>query len=125
VRLARKHTSGILRDLDGLVASAIEHLQQAWGIQDERLGRYKGYALNDTLAHDLCIRAVDAGVCPVSTLPKVLDHWRQPPYAAFEGRNLWSLFNGFTEALKGNLGLLPGRTTALHRLCDGVVGLAN
>jgi hypothetical protein len=125
VKIARKHTSGILRDLDGLVASAIDRLQQAWGIQDERLNRYKDYALNDTLAHDLCIRAVDAGVCPVSMLLRVLDHWREPPYSAFEDRNLWSLFNGFTEALKVNLGLLPARTTALHRLCDGVVGLAN
>jgi hypothetical protein len=43
----------------------------------------------------------------------------------FEQRNVWSLFNAFTEALKeGNLAELPKRTEALHGLLDNQVGLA-
>ena len=44
---------------------------------------------------------------------------------AFEGRNVWSLFNAFTESLKdGNLAELPKRTEALHGLLDTHVGLS-
>ena len=42
----------------------------------------------------------------------------------FEQRNVWSLFNSFTEALKdGSLAELPKRTEALHGLLDVHVGL--
>jgi len=46
---------------------------------------------------------------------------RQPD--TFQSRNVWSLFNAFTEALKGNLIELPRRTEALHGLLDTHVGL--
>ena len=61
---------------------------------------------------------------PVSTLPKVIEQWRAPAHPEFQPRNTWSLFNAFTEALKGNLPLLPRRTQALHGLMDAHVGLA-
>ncbi len=39
-------------------------------------------------------------------------------------RNVWSLFNAFTESLKdGNLAELPKRTEALHGLLDTHVGI--
>jgi hypothetical protein len=42
----------------------------------------------------------------------------------FGERNVWRLFNSFTEALKqGNLAELPNRTEALHGLLDVAVGL--
>jgi hypothetical protein len=41
-----------------------------------------------------------------------------------EGRTAWRLFNAFTEALKGNLDVLPRRTQALHDLLDTTCGLA-
>jgi len=40
----------------------------------------------------------------------------------FEARNVWSLFNAFTESLKD--GNLAERTEALHGLLDTHVGLA-
>ena len=54
----------------------------------------------------------------------MLHEWRVPGFDAFEARNVWSLFNSFTEALKeGNLAELPKRTEALHGLLDVHVGL--
>ncbi len=45
-------------------------------------------------------------------------------YKTVEERNVWSLFNAFTESLKeGNLAELPKRTEALHGLLDTHVGL--
>lgn len=124
IQLARKHTTYIDRDLPNLTERAIGQLVEQWHSQDTRLARYRETALNDAAAHDLMIRAVDVGVCPVSTLPKVVQEWREPEEEAFRPRNTWSLFNAFTEALKGNLPLLPKRTQALHGLMDSFVGLA-
>ena len=41
----------------------------------------------------------------------------------FKPRNAWSMFNAFTEVLKGNLNDLPKRTQALHGVMDGHCGL--
>ncbi len=124
VQLARKHTVYIERDLPQLTERAIGQLLEHWHNQDVRIARYRDATINDAAAHDLMVRAVDVGVVPVSTLPKVIQEWREPSHEDFRERNSWSLFNAFTEALKGNLPLLPRRTQALHGLMDAHVGLA-
>ena len=124
VELSRKHTRFIGRDLPLLTERAIGQLQERWHNQETRINRYREHVIADRDAHDLAVRAVDVGVCPVTLLPKVIEEWRQPGHEAFRPRTVWSLFNGFTEALKGNLALLPARTQALHGLMDGYVGLA-
>jgi len=91
--------------------------------QDTRLSTYKLADIDDRTAHDLVIRSCDVGVVPNRTIPEVLREWREPRHMEFEPRNAWSLFNAFTEALKGNLIELPRRTEALHGLLDSHVGL--
>ncbi|NDV61090.1 DUF932 domain-containing protein [Puniceicoccales bacterium CK1056] len=122
IKIARKHTTRILNDLDEMIDDAMLRLQDSWCIQHRRVERYKEFALNDVLAHDLMIRSVDRGVIPASKIPVVVDHWREPSHREFEPRNVWSLENAFTEALKGHLALLPARTGALHRLLDERTG---
>ena len=124
VKLSRKHTRFINRDLPFLTQQAIGQLQEKWHHQEQRIESYRGHRIDDRDAHDLMVRAVDVGVCPVTVLPKVVQEWRTPTHEVFRDRTVWSLFNGFTEALKGNLPMLPGRTQALHGLMDGFVGLA-
>ena len=70
------------------------------------------------------MRALDVGVCTTRQLPHVLQEWRHPRHDAFRERTVWSLFNAFTETLKGNLTELPKRTEALHGLLDHHVGLS-
>jgi len=123
VKLARKHTRFITRDLPRLVQSAVGKLMDRWHHQDDRLANYKLAELDDRTAHDLVIRSCDVGVVPNRTIPEVLREWRQPQHDDFEPRNVWSLFNAFTEALKGNLIELPRRTEALHGLLDNHVDL--
>lgn len=124
IKLARKHTRFIMRDLPQLVQGAIGKLTNRWHHQDARFASYKRADLDDRTAHDLVIRALDVGVCPNRKIPEILKHWREPIYPEFEPRTVWSLFNGFTDALKGNLNELPRRTEALHGLLDNHVGLA-
>lgn len=126
VKLARRHTRFIGRDMPLLVECAIGRLLGAWHEQGIRFEAYKGHQIEDRAAHDLIIRAVDVGICSNRLIPDVLSAWRQPAHPAFEPRTIWSMFNSFTEALKqGSLAELPKRTEALHGLLDGHVGLGS
>jgi hypothetical protein len=126
IRVTRKHTRFIRRDLVTLVQGSIGKLMTAWHEQDQRIERYKEHELSDEQVHDLAIRSVDVNVLPNRKLPQVLHEWREPRYEEFRPRTAWSLFNGYTEVLKGNLAELPRRTERLHALLDSEVGwLAN
>ena len=89
--------------------------------QDKRIAAYKEIVIKDAEAHDLIIRACDVGVCCNRLIPAVLHEWREPRHQEFQERDVWSLFNSFTEVLKD--GKLPKRTEALHGLLDVAVGL--
>ena len=124
VTIARKHTRFILRDLPGLIGSAIGKLIHKWRDQDTRVARYKACIVSDVDAHDLTIRAMDREAFPTRLIPDVLEEWRKPQHEAFQPRNLWSFFNAVTERIKGgNLQVMPVRTQALHRVCDEYAGL--
>ena len=123
IKIARKHTRFILRDLPFLTERAIGRLMQRWHHQDQRIGAYKAKNLADSSAHDLIIRSTDVRACPPRRIPAILKEWRHPRHEEFAARTLWTLFNSFTEVLKGNLNELPRRTEALHGLLDSYVGL--
>lgn len=124
VKLARKHTAYIRRDLPQFVNRAVGMLTQLRHTQEQRFLTYQRTELADVQAHDLTIRAVDAQVLPVTKIPDVLKEWREPRYPEFrEGKTAWRLFNAFTETLKGRLTELPRRTQTLHGLMDGACGL--
>jgi hypothetical protein len=120
IKLARKHTVHVNRDLPQLISRAMGQLGTQRGKQDLRFASYKQTEFSDAQAHDLIIRAVDARVCPVTNVPNVLKEWRQPRHVEFRenGKTAWRLFNAFSECLKGSLDYLPRRTQALHGLMD-------
>ena len=122
IKVARKHTRYIRRDLVGLVQTSIGKLMSAWHEQDKRIARYKQRELTDEVVHDIAVRSVDVGVLPNRKLPDLLKEWREPHYEDFQPRTAWSLFNGYTEILKGNLAELPRRTERLHGLLDSEIG---
>ena len=124
VKLARKHTVFVERDLPQLVGRAVGKLAGLRHGQEQRFAAYRASEFTDRHAHDLMIRALDARVLPVTQIPKVLQEWRQPRHAEFqEGRTAWRLFNAFTEVLKGRLDDLPRRTQAVQGLMDAACGL--
>ena len=53
VKIARKHTRFITRDLPAVVQSAVGKLMDRWHHQDRRLSAYKLASLDDRAAHDL------------------------------------------------------------------------
>jgi hypothetical protein len=93
-------------------------------LQSRRIDAYKATPLADErTVHDLVVRSVYARALPGSQIMDVVNEWRTPRHEEFQPRTVWSLFNAFTETLKGSLTLLPSRTQALHGLLDSHVGL--
>jgi hypothetical protein len=125
ILLARKHTGHIHDDLPVIADRAVDGLRGFWYQHSKRVDAYREKRLTDTRAHDLVVRAVDAGVMANSYVPKVLSEWREPSHDAFGSRDVWSLQNAFTEVFKGRVDLLPERTMRLHQLLDTHVGLKN
>lgn len=124
VRISRKHTKNARRDLRHLTARAVGQLGDRFLALDQRIGLYKSEPMPDWSAHDLVIRAMDCRAITPSQVPAVLQEWRKPQYDAFLPRNLWSLFNAFTEAYKRqNPATTIRRSQALHGLCDSIVGI--
>jgi hypothetical protein len=124
IRFARKHTRFINRDLPGLVQRSIGQLMDRWHDQDTRIEAYKNCALNDLQAHDMIVRSIDARSLTATQVPSLLQEWRHPKHEEFAPRTAWSLFNGYTEVLKGlSLNELSVRTQRLHGLFDTQVGL--
>lgn len=123
IMIGRKHTQRIAADLPILAAQAIRELIEGWDVQDHRIEAYKNTSITDAVAHDLIVQAIDSDVVPPSRIPRVLEEWREPQYGEFSDRNAWSLFNAFTETMKGHLHMLPARSGRLHELMDGHCGV--
>ncbi len=121
VVLARRHTTNILRDLPQVTSRAIGKLSDFVGMTERRATLYRNREMGNAEAHDLIVRALDTRAITTTMVPKVLEQWRTPNHPEFSDRNLWSLYNAFTETLKGGLLQLPRRSDALHGVLDSAV----
>ena len=123
----RKHTSGILRDLDGIIEGVMNQARKAGHDLDEQIAYFKDRDMAPREIHDLSVLCMDEGVLTPRTLKKTLGEYRKPQHNAFLPRTMWSFMNAVTESLKpkkeqlgkgrGNFDLHTERTTKLHDLC--------
>jgi len=119
--IGRKHTSGILRDLPGILEGIFGRVGRFETAHAARVESYKRTPLGDAQVHDIVIRSVDAGVMANSYIGKVLGEWRASDHEDFAPRTAWSLFNAYTEVFKTtNVFDLSTRTTRLHGLLGAV-----
>ncbi len=126
IKLARKHTRHIVRDLPNLIQRAVGRLGGLRQRQEQRIDAYKRVQIGDTGAHDLIIQALDARVISASRIPHIVKEWRSPRHPEFrDGKTVWRLFNAFTETMKESpIFQRPRTTQALHGLMDSVSGIA-
>jgi hypothetical protein len=124
VTFARKHTANLFRDLSWLIAEMVSQLPSKFAEQSKTFERYRRAEITDRDAHDLIIRMVDRGAINVGDIRLVLREWRSPRHPEFsrDGKTAWRLFNATTEAIKGDVWRLPGRTTQLHAVLDAEFG---
>jgi hypothetical protein len=124
VQISRKHTRFALRDLRHLTARAVGELGGKLESLDQRILCYNEAWITDQRAHDIVIRALDAGAITTTQVPEVLHEWREPSHPEFLPRTAWSLFNAVTEVHKGvNPHTACRRGEALYGLFDAETGV--
>ena len=124
IRVARKHTINIMRDLNALTHRAISKLAGHYREQQRSFIAYKQHELTDDRAKSLIVDAVQRKVIGCTALPKVVAEWQQPSHEEFAEKNVWRLFNAVTECAKEwSPEVKLNRTQLLHGLCDAECGI--
>ncbi len=126
IRLARKHTRHILRDLPRVVTTAVGRLTHHRKTEEERITAYKATELTDVETHDLVCRALRSQAIGGGKVSQVLEQWYAPAHEDFEPRTMWSLQNCFTEVWKSYKPDQMNTAKRTHALCgvlDPVAGL--
>jgi hypothetical protein len=123
VKLARRHTVNILRDLDGMLAKAISRIRSSWADMGQRIEAYKEAEISPEVASNLAVDLAECKALPERDVYKTVKEFRDPRHPEFRGNTLWNLYNAVTENLKGgDLSKLPERTMKMQSLFDGVAG---
>jgi hypothetical protein len=131
VKLQRKHTRYIMRDLPNVVARATSQVVDQRTTQENRFSAYKGRVLTRAESDHAVIDMIRAKAINSSDVLKVVNEFDKPTHEehlnADGEQTVWTLFNSVTEvATKGsNIFVLPKKTQALHAVCDGVAGVGN
>jgi hypothetical protein len=122
--LNRKHTPEILVDLPPLVDTILCRFGGHTEVVKHRFDTYKHIELADGEAHDLIIRGAELGATNYRQVPTIVGQWKSPDHPEFkEHRNVWRLFNAFTEAAKmGSEADLWDRSLVLQDMFDKHVG---
>jgi hypothetical protein len=116
--LGRRHTTNIMRDLPQIIARAIGQLMESWTTTDKRIDAYKLCDIDDRVAHDLILRGFQAGACGKTQIADIFAQWHKPQHENFEGRDLWSLQNAFTNVWRGNTLNTANRSSQLYSVLD-------
>ena len=125
VKLARRHTTNILRDLPMVLSNAISRVVSHWADMGKRIESYKNTEVQRDRCADMVIDLVDAKAFPARDVYKAVQEFRNPRHDEFKGGSLWTLYNGITEHLKGgDLTKLPQRTMTVQSVFDKIAGHA-
>ena len=123
VKLARRHTVNILRDLNTVLSSAVSRVTSHWFDMGKRISSYKETELSKERASDLVVDLAEMGAFPARSIYKAVQEFRNPRHEEFKGGSLWTLYNGVTEHLKGgDLSKLPQRTMTTQSIFDKIAG---
>tara|TARA_R100001460_G_scaffold15791_1_gene34706 strand:- start:1452 stop:2210 length:759 start_codon:yes stop_codon:yes gene_type:complete len=123
VKLARRHTVNILRDLNTVLSSAVSRVTSHWADMGNRIASYKESEISKEAASDLVVDLAEMGAFPARSVYKAIQEFRNPRHEEFKGGTLWTLYNGVTEHLKGgDLTKLPQRTMTTQSVFDRLAG---
>ena len=124
VKIARKHTRYIERDLPELVSDGFTFLEDHRREQTRRVEAYLDTPLAEPAAHHLAIRLLDEEVFPVTHLPAILAEWRHPSVPELRERsNVDRLYQAVTRHPQP-LRTMARRHARLHAVLDAHCGIA-
>lgn len=118
VKVQRKHTRFIMRDLPNRVDEMFGTIINNWAGQTARFDGYAQTKLATNEVDQLIGTAIRRnGISPSKAL-KVIEEYDNSKHDEFKERNAWSLFNAFTEVLKQSPTALSQRSINLHGVFD-------
>ena len=118
VKVGRRHTAHIVRDLPQVISRAVERVQDMESHQDLRIASYKDVEITGAQADHLIVEMFRRKIILTTDVPKIIKLWDQPPHPELNQANLWGLFNSVTECLKGKIHRIHQSTQNLHLFCD-------
>jgi len=100
IRVSRKHTGDALEDIEKMIAQsmAIAPTRHRDLVRDSEI--MMEHDLVDDEAYCILGMAYGRGILKPRQLLGAKTAWENAPHKEFEDRNLWSLYNAMTEALK-------------------------
>jgi hypothetical protein len=119
IKVGRRHTKHIRRDLPGLVAHAVDRVRGQVDEHAHRMDRYRATPLAERGGHHVLIQLVEDGALPAGQLRSVLREWREPSHLEFA--EAWNV-NRLYQAVTGQgapLQQMARRHRSLHRVMDG------
>jgi hypothetical protein len=93
-----KHSKHV--NFEEVITIAIDRVQRHFKPMQQQIQQWKDTELSDDQARLVLYKMFVEGEFPKRMLPDVHKHYFQPQYEAFEPRNLWSLSNALTSAVK-------------------------
>lgn len=99
--IARKHTGGILQELEDRIVVTLYKTHSAWTDLMCDIKIMKEKEIYDDRAHEILGAAFGRELISPRQLSKISHEWRHPTYEEFTPRNMWSLYNAITIIYKG------------------------
>jgi hypothetical protein len=100
----RRHTINIMDQITGMVDNAIESYVTKFDDRVKEIELWKTIGLEAPQADHTIMECIRAGAIKPTHIPAVLGEWNEPKHPEFKDRNVWSLFNAFTEFHKTRRG---------------------
>ena len=101
IRVTRKHTGDVLLDVEEMITTSMEiaPVRHRDLLRDaEKMKQFD--VLDNDQAYAVLGMAYGRGILKPRQLLGAKQAWQNPPQEDFKDRNLWSLYNAMTEALK-------------------------
>lgn len=112
----RKQTVNVRVDLERLNTEAIWKIQSRIDSERTRVDQYQKFVMTQPLVDHFIMECYRYGVIPSQTIDKVWQEWVESK--KFPDRNAWSLYNAFTQILKGRVLTYPHLTQRLNTVFD-------
>jgi len=118
----RRHTGGILEELRDKLVLTFHKAHQTWDSLVSAREAMTRLDLSDDRAHEMLGRAFGRGLLEPRQFLRTAEEWKTPRYEEFSPRNLWSLYNAFTEVYKGlQVHEVMERHVNLHRFTTEII----
>ena len=115
VTVMRKHTKNVWRDTNRMLNEAFQKSFAHYQLMNKQLDSMKEIPLKLDAGYELIGKALGYDILKPQQATVAMKDWRTPRHEEFSERNLFSMYNCFTEGLKkGPAGSTLDRHTVAH-----------